>query len=62
MKSFKTCALTTNTDGSEDRKIKAVKELNIFDEHQEQRLHRVRYNIEDDVFSSTDDDLFEDDD
>ena len=60
IKSFKICALTTKPNGSEDNEIHAVKLMNILDELQEERQNNACYNIEEDVFSSTDDDLSDD--
>ena len=51
-KSFKICALTTKTDGSEDNEIYGVKHLGIENELREHRQRTIFPNIEDDVESS----------
>ena len=52
--SFNVCGLTTNSDGSEDNLIHAVKQLDLCDQINQRRKKYHVFDIEDDMFSSSD--------
>lgn len=51
VRSFKTCGLTTNLDGTEDHEIPALKNLDIFEEIQERHMMYPAVNIGNEVNS-----------
>ena len=62
IKSFKLCALTTKSNGTEDNMINAVKKLELLPTLQERRKTAAVMNIEDEVESSDDEEVVEDED